>query len=139
MQKPPTWFIVVAVLALLWNAMGLMAVVMDALTTPEQLAALPADQQALHQARPGWSVVGSFAAVVAGTLGSLALLLRKRWAHPLLLVSLLGVLVQDAGLFTAAPAGAISAAVYVMQGLVLVITVALVGLARRAIARDWLK
>ena len=79
MQKPPTWFIVVAVLALLWNALGLMAVVMDALTTPEQLAALPADQQALHQARPGWSVVGSFAAVVAGTLGSLALLLRKRW------------------------------------------------------------
>lgn len=139
MQKPPTWFVVVAVLAVLWNAMGLMAVVMDALITPEQMAALPADQQALHQARPGWSVVGSFVAVVGGTLGSLALLLRKRWALPVLVLSLVGVVVQDAGLLTTAPAGAIPQAAFILQGLVFVIAVALVGLARRAIAREWLK
>jgi hypothetical protein len=139
MQKPPTWFVVVAVLALLWNAMGLVAVMMDALITPEQLAALPANEQALHQARPGWSVVASFVAVVGGTLGSLALLLRKRWALPVLVVSLVGVVLQDIGLFTTAPAGAVPQAAYILQGLVLVIAVALIVLARRAIAREWLK
>ncbi|MEO3690530.1 hypothetical protein [Roseateles paludis] len=138
MQKPPTWFVVVAVLALLWNAFGLMAVLMDALATPEQLAALPADQQTLRQARPLWSVAASFVAVVGGTLGCLALLLRKRWAVPVLVASFVGVVLQDIGLVMQAGTSAIPQAAFILQGLVLVIAVALVDLARRAVAKGWL-
>jgi hypothetical protein len=138
MQKPPTWFVVVAVLALLWNAFGLMAVLMDALATPEQLAALPADQQTLRQARPLWSVAASFVAVVGGTLSCLALLLRKRWAVPVLVASFVGVVLQDIGLVMQAGTSAIPQAAFILQGLVLVIAVALVDLARRAVAKGWL-
>lgn len=80
MNKPPLWFFVVAVIALLWNAAGLMAVVADLRLSAADIAALSPDQQAMYAARPGWSVVGSVLAVGAGTLGCLLLLLRKRQA-----------------------------------------------------------
>lgn len=54
MNKPPPWFAVLAVLALLWNLAGLFAVVADLKLSAAEIAALPLDQQALYRARPGW-------------------------------------------------------------------------------------
>ena len=139
MNKPPTWFFVVAVIALLWNAAGLMAVVADLRLSAADIAALPADQQALYAARPGWSVVGSVLAVGAGTLGCVLLLLRKRLAAAVFALSLVGVVVQDIGIFVVAGAGKIGSPVpFVLQGLVLLIAVGLLLLARRAQGRSWL-
>jgi hypothetical protein len=138
-NKPPIWFFVVAVVALLWNAFGLMAVVADLRLSASDIAALPADQQALYAARPGWSVGGSVVAVVAGTLGCLLLLLRKRLAILVFAVSLAGILVQDLGIFVVAGAGKAGNPVpFVLQGLVLVIAVGLLLLARRAQSKAWL-
>ena len=140
MPKPPLWFTVVAAIALLWNLAGLFAVVADLRLSAADIAALPPRQQALYAARPMWAVVASLAAVVGGTLGCVALLLRKRWAMPLFIVSLAGLVVQDFGLFVVAGAGSSGDMVpIVMQGLVLVIAVALFALARRGIANSWLR
>jgi len=93
--KPPKWFWVVSVLALLWNLMGAAAYLGDAFMTAEDLARLSPDMQSLYESRPAW-VTGAYAiAVWAGTLGCLALLWRKKWAVTLLIVSLLGVLAQN--------------------------------------------
>lgn len=139
MSKPPMWFYVVAVLALLWNLMGCVAFVTDLHLTPEDLAKLPEAQQALYRARPGWAVAATGVAVIGGALGCLALILRKRWAAGLLIASLLGVLVQDFGLFVlmggAQAAGMVAVA---LQTVVLLVAIALVLLARRADARGWL-
>lgn len=139
MDKPPRWFTVVAVVALLWNLAGLMAIAADLSLSPADVAALPKEQQAMHAARPGWSVVGSAVAVGAGTLGCIALLLRRRWALALFVASLVGIVAQDIGLFVVAgavqPPGPVP---MVMQGLVFVIAVALAVLARRGTARGWL-
>ncbi len=138
-MKPPIWFVLVAVVALLWNAVGLVAVLADLRLTASDIAALPPDQQALYAARPGWSVVGSVVATVGGTLGCALLLWRKRWAGPVLAVSLVGVLVQDAGLWaTASAVKAVGPVPFVLQGVVLVVAVGLLWLARRAEARRWL-
>jgi hypothetical protein len=83
-------------------------------------------------------VAASFVAVVGGTLGCLALLLRKRWAVPVLVASFVGVVLQDIGLVMQAGTSAIPQAAFILQGLVLVIAVALVDLARRAVAKGWL-
>lgn len=139
MKKPPAWFYVLAGLALLWNVAGLLAVVADLRLSAADIAALPPEQQAMYAARPLWSVVGSVVAVAAGTLASLLLLLRRRWAILLFGVSLVGVVVQDLGIFVvtrAAKTGDMTP--LVLQSLVLVIAVALLLLARRARANGWL-
>lgn len=138
MSNPPKWFLPVCVLALLWNLAGLAAIIADARLSPADIAALPAAQQAMYAARPGWSVVASFAAVLGGTLGSIALLLRRNVAIPLFWVSLIGLLVQDFALFfvvgRSVTLGVVPA---VLQGLVLLIAVALLVLSRRARASGW--
>ena len=139
MTKPPLWFTVLVIIALLWNLAGLFAVVADLRLSPAAIAALPAEQQALYAARPIWSVVASVVAVAAGTLGCLGLLLRKRWALGLLYLSLLGVVLQDIGLFLLpGSANAVNATAVVLQGIVFLVAVGLVALARTAQQRSWL-
>ena len=53
---------------------------------------IPADQRALVEARPTWMVAAYRLAVWSGLAGAAALLLRRRVAVPLLLVSLLGAI-----------------------------------------------
>ena len=89
MNTVPKWFTPVAVLALLWNLLGCFMIAMDAMMPPDAVAALPADQQAIHAARAPWMVIGSIVAVAAGALGSLGLVLKRRWATPLLILSVL--------------------------------------------------
>jgi len=139
MNRPPIWFTPVVVLALLWNVLGLLAVLADLRLSAADIAALPAHQQALYKARPLWSVGASIVAVVGGTLGCLALLLRKRSSLILLYASLAGVVLQDIGIFIVAGAAKVANPVpFVLQGLVLIVSVALIFLGRRAASESWL-
>ena len=139
MNKTPIWFTVVAIVALLWNLAGLFAVVADLRLSPAEIAALPQQQQALYAARPVWSIVASVVAVAGGSLGCVGLLVRKQWSLWALYASLFGVVVQDIGIFAVAGAASAQGLVpVILQGVVFVIAVALVFLARRAVARAWL-
>ena len=138
-MKAPAWFKVVAVVALLWNLLGCFAFFSDLRLTPEDLAKLPEAQQALYAARPGWAVAATAAAVFGGVLGSIGLLLGRKWARPAFVVSLLGILVQDFGLFVLADGASLAGPVaIVMQGIVLAAGIELVLLSRKGIARGWL-
>jgi hypothetical protein len=138
-MKTPTWFKVVAVAALLWNLLGCIAFFSDLRLSPEDLAKLPEAQQALYAARPGWAVAATAVAVFGGVLGSIGLLLGKKWALPVFVLSLLGILVQDFGLFVLAKGASLAGPVaVVMQGIVLAIGIGLVLLSRKGIARGWL-
>lgn len=138
-MNTPTWFKVVAVLALLWNLLGCLAFFSDLRLTPEDLAKLPEAQQALYAARPAWAVAATAAAVFGGVLGSVGLLLRSRWALAVFALSLLGILIQDLGLFVLADGARLAGPVVVAtQGAVLAIGIGLVLLARKGIARGWL-
>ncbi|MBN2868591.1 MAG: hypothetical protein JXK08_07965, partial [Flavobacteriaceae bacterium] len=54
-QKPPIWFWIVSVIALLWNAMGVMAYLGQAFLTEEALAAMPPEQQEIYSIDyPAW-------------------------------------------------------------------------------------
>jgi len=99
LEKPPVWFWVVSVLALLWNLMGVGAYLNDAFMSVDDLALLTQDQRLLYESTPAW-VTGAFAiAVWGGLLGSIALLIRKKWAGTVLLISLIGALAQNVYLF----------------------------------------
>jgi hypothetical protein len=78
-------------------------------------------------------------AVVFGVLGSLALLLRKRLAPALFMVSLLAIVVQMAGIFVATPAWqAYGPAGLAMPVMLVVIAVYLYWYAQKAAAKGWL-
>ncbi|MFZ2490844.1 MAG: hypothetical protein WA208_05115 [Thermoanaerobaculia bacterium] len=139
MTQPPKWFRVVAILALLWNLIGCAAYLSDVMMTPEAAAKLSAAQQELYNSRPSWAVAATATAVWLGALGSFGLIVRKRWATILLAVSLLGVLVQNYWLFLASPAASVTGpAAMAIQGVVLIISIALVALSLRAAKRGWL-
>jgi Co/Zn/Cd efflux system component len=138
-MNTPTWFKVVAVLALLWNLLGCFAFFSDLRLSPEDLAKLPEAQQALYDARPGWAVAATAIAVFGGALGSIGLLLRKKWALPVFVLSLLGILVQDVSLFVLADGATLAGPIaVVMQAVVLAVGIGLIQLSRKGIARGWL-
>ena len=139
MNVPPKWFKPIAVAALLWNLLGCVAVAFDLSLSPDDVAKLTAAEQALHAAHPGWAVAATLVAVVGGALGSLGLLLRKKWALPVLVLSLVGIVVQDIGLFVLTDGAALGGpAVVVMQALVLAVGVGLALLGRKGVAKGWL-
>jgi hypothetical protein len=139
MVRAPNWFKIVSFLALLWNLIGVFAFVSDAPMGPDDVAKLSKAQQAMHAAQPAWALVATGVATVGGTIGSLCLLLGKRWALIALIASLVGLVAQDAGMLSL-PGGlsAIGTVPVVLQGLVLLIAIGLIALARKGITKGWL-
>ncbi len=135
----PMWFWVVSVLGLLWNLVGLSMFYMQMTLTADAVAALPPEQQQIHAAMPAIAYAFFGIAVVAGVLGSLGLLLKRRWAVPLLLLSLLGVVAQMATAYATTPVWALTGAGGAVFPLVLVVACLLLWLfARKAAARGWI-
>ena len=137
MSTTPKWLTPVAILALLWNLLGASAYLMDVTMSPEAVAKLGAAERAMYASRPAWFVVAYASAVWFGVAGSVGLLLRKRWAAPLFLLSLLGLIAQDLALFSR-PEVRADLTVILLQGLVFVIAVSLLLLARKGGREGWL-
>lgn len=93
-SKPNIAFWIIGVVALLWNAMGVKSYLDQAYRTEAYLSAYTEEQLALVDAGPSWITAVFAIAVFGGLLGSLLLLLRKKWAVGLFGLSLLAVLVQ---------------------------------------------
>jgi len=140
MDKLPKWFVAIAVVALLWNLLGCIAFVADLRLSPEDIARMPEAQQTLYNSRPAWAVASTALAVFGGVLGCIGLLMRKRWALPVFIASLVGILVQDFGLFVLADGATLAGpTAVVLQGVVLLVGIGLIILSRRGIARGWLR
>ncbi|MBD0776269.1 hypothetical protein HPE56_00555 [Maribacter sp. ANRC-HE7] len=92
--KVPVWYWIVSIVALIWNLMGAMAYLGQAFMTEEMKAAMPMEQLALMENTPAWATAAFAFAVWGGVLGCIALLIRKKWAKMILMVSLLGILTQ---------------------------------------------
>ena len=136
----PRWFVILAVIIGIWNLMGVMAFMMQITMTVEQVLALPEKEQMLYQDIPIWVNIAFGLAVTGGSLGCVALVLKKAIALPILIISLLGVLVQMyhsfiiAGAFDVyGPGGTI------MPIMVFIIALYAVWLANNAKAKGWIR
>jgi hypothetical protein len=139
MRNAPKWLSPVAAVALLWNLLGCVGWVMDMRATPEQVAAMGPGMVQLHAALPPWLPTATGVAVLGGVAGCIGLLLRKRWAGKLLWLSLLGVIAQDIALFVIAGGWTLGDPLTKgLQAVVLVVSILLVLLARRAERAGWL-
>ena len=135
-NKPPMWFWIVSALALIWNGMGVMAYLARVFATEESIALLPKEQQTeFLMEYPAWYTAAFATAVFFGALGCLALLFRKRWAHPLFVISALGAIVQHTYLFFNVE---MTAAELIMPIMVIVVCLLLIYFAKRSIAKGWI-
>lgn len=136
-QPVPAWFWIAAGLALLFEAFGSYMYIAQ---VSADRATLPLDQRAMWDATPMWMVAAYAIAVWVGLVGAGLLLLRRKLAVPVLLVSLLAVFVQFSGLFLVpqlrqtVPDTALAGPIAI-----LVICYAIFQLARLAHKRGWLR
>lgn len=93
-NKPTNSFWIIGIIALIWNLMGVFAYIQQAYMTAEDLLALPPDQQALYENVPAWVTAAFALAVFGGTLGCILLLLRKKIATFVFIISFISILAQ---------------------------------------------
>lgn len=139
-EKPATWFWVVSGIAFFWNLLGVMAYIQQVTMSPEAMSALPDAERALYQSVPSWAT-GAFAiAVWGGALGSLLLLLKKKLAAPVLILSFVGIAVQMYhSLFIANSIEVYGPGGMIMPIMVVVIGAGLIWLSRKATVLGWIK
>ena len=131
------WYTAAAIASLLFMVLGCAAYLLDVTSDPAQL---PLDQRVVMEARPTWSMAAYGLAVWVGLAGALLLLLRKKLAQPLLLVSLLAAAmtflpyVLVAGVRDNVTSNDIAVAVAV-----LIITWTIFWFARHSDRRGWLR
>ena len=95
-QRPlAAWYMPAAIGSLLFMALGCVAYLMTVLADPSSLTI---EERTLHDALPTWVLGAQAVAVWIGLAGALMLVLKKKLAEPLLLVSLVAVIVWLAGL-----------------------------------------
>lgn len=138
--KPNVWFWIISIVGLIWNGMGAMNYLAQTSMSDEYTAEFSAEQLAIIEATPAWAT-GAFAlAVWGGVLGCIALLLRKKWAKPILVVSLIGILGQM--IYSWFMTNAVEA-FGTVQGIVIPTLVILIGIglylfAKSGIRKGWL-
>ncbi|MBT4100161.1 MAG: hypothetical protein HOM68_29080 [Gemmatimonadetes bacterium] len=136
----PVWFRVVSVIALLWYLMDTSAFFMRVFITDELLQAMPQVQRQHLAGIPSWvNFVFAFE-VFGGTLGCICLLIRRKWALPLFIASILGVLSQTTHIWFMSDAVSLMGSSAVVMPLVaIVLGAAMIVLCRAAIAKGWLQ
>lgn len=138
-NKPTTLFWVIGIMALIWNAMGVMAYISQAYMTDEMKAALPEAERALYENVPSWVTAAFAIAVFGGVLGAILLLMKKKLAKVVFLISLIGIVAQMSYNFFMSKA----AEVYGPGGMVMPIMVIIIGVfllqyAKKSETNGWL-
>lgn len=83
-----------ASIAFFWNLMGVGAYLSQAFLTEDMKATLPVEELQLIENTPAWVTAVFAIATFSGLLASVFLLLRKKWAVPTFLISLIAVWIQ---------------------------------------------
>ena len=141
-NKPNTGFWIIAVIALIWNIMGVFAYLgQTVLMTDELKSALPTEQIELINSSPSWLNIVFAIAVFSGLLACLLLLMRKKLAVPLFAISLLMVLIQNIYGWLGTNAAEVYGSVqgYIMPLIVIIISIFLYFYSKGAAQKGWLR
>jgi hypothetical protein len=137
--SPRAWYWAAAVAALLFELVGVYFYLAEVRLTDEQIATLPLDQAQMLLARPVWYYAAFGGAVWVGLLGVVGLLLRRAWAAPALLISLICVAVQFSAILIVPEMRLVSSDALLGPILVILVCYAIWHLALIARKRGWLR
>jgi hypothetical protein len=133
----PAWFRIAAILALFWNAFGAVMCLSALGVFGDPITGLTEPQRAAALAIPAGIIAAFALGTFTGVIGSLGLLLARRWAFRVLIVSAAALLVLEGWiLFLSGDADVHGIAIPVAVSLVAIL---LVLLASTASNRGWLR
>jgi hypothetical protein len=136
-QPVARWYLIGAIVSMLFMALGCAIYVMHVTADP---AALPLDQRAAYAAEPAWVTALNAVAVWVGLIGAVLLVLKRRLAEALLLVSFIATLLWLAGLLLVpALRDALSTNDVAVAVIVTLITGTIWSFARHSRQRGWLR
>lgn len=139
-SERPRWAMIASIALLVWNLIGVGAFFAQWQMASTGLDSLPPEQAAMWREMPGWAWAAYAIAVGAGAIGAIGLVLKKGWAVPLLILSLIAVLIQFFNAFVLQDGIAtVGAGAAVFPLVIIAIGIAQVWLARRWQAAGWLK
>jgi hypothetical protein len=90
----------ISIVLLLWSLMGIAAYLSQVTMSTAELAKTDPYQAHMFEQMPKWAWAAYAIAVWSELLGAIALLLKRKWAVPLFLISLVAVVVQFSYAFT---------------------------------------
>ena len=102
--KTPVWFWIVGVVALIWNSFGAVDYTLTQMGNEAYLAAFTEEQLAFYLGFPVWYEAVWAIAVWTAVVGSLALLIRSKYAAPVFLASLAFFVISAIYLYGFTPA-----------------------------------
>ena len=138
-SKTPIVFWIISVLGLLWNGFGIVNWIRQTFMSESFLEGMPEEQLVLFENVPMWLTLVFGIAVIAGTLGCIGLLMKKKWAVPVFLVSLIAIIVQMGYSMSLAEYRDVMGPMFFIFPLVLILVGVLLYLyARRLAGRDFL-
>jgi len=138
-NKPSIGFWIASVAGLLWNLLGVNAYLQQAYKVESFRAQFNEQQLAIMDSAPAWWTAAFAIAVFAGALGCIALLLRKKIAKLLLVLSLLGVIVQFSyELFMTNSSDFYNGFAWTMTIMIPIVSIFLIWLSKKAIAKGWI-
>ncbi|MBL1279914.1 MAG: hypothetical protein COA33_006565 [Fluviicola sp.] len=139
--KVPIWFWIVAVIFFLWNIMGVLSFFMHTFMPEDALALLPEKERQLYDSYPMWGTVLFAVGVFCGLLGSLGLLLKKKWSKQVFIISLFAVIIQMIHnvFFTGAIEIYGLAQAATMPAVVILLGLLAVWFSNSAVKKNWLK
>lgn len=92
--KPSNSYWVIVFIALVWNLIGVFFYLQLAYMTSEELGLLPNAQQLLLENTPAWVTAAFALSVFGGTLGCILLLMRKKIATFIFIISLISIIAR---------------------------------------------
>jgi hypothetical protein len=135
-QPVARWYIPTAAASLLFMLLLCAGYIAHVATDP---ATLPLDRLVMHEATPVWLPALLGVGGIVGAVGGLMLLLRRRGAVPLLLISLLCALLWFCGLFAVPQLRDLLSTNDIVMGLVIVaLSWTIYWFARHSRQRGWL-
>ena len=138
--KIPIWFWVVSIFFLLWNIMGVFSFLAHTFISNEALAELPSNERELYGEYPLWTTIVFAIAVIAGMIGAIGLVLKKKWSKMAFVISLLAIIPQMIHnvFFTKSIEVYGTVEAVTMPALVVVVGLFLVWFSMFAIKKQWL-
>lgn len=92
--KPTPLYWLISIVALFWNFMGIIAYLGQAYISDDALKMLPEENQLYFSNVPAWVTAAFAVAVFGGFLGAIGLIIRKKWAYFLFVISFLALVAQ---------------------------------------------
>jgi hypothetical protein len=138
-KKPSKSFWIISSLALLWNLMGVYQYIQQAYMTDSFKAMYNEEQLNMILDSPSWATAAFAIAVFSGSLGSLALLLRKKIAHTLFIISFIAIVVQNIDALMRFNFSELNTMEISMTFMIPICAIFLIWFSKSAINKGWIK